>query len=100
MPKTGTKSLSAALRILGYNVYDYEEQLYYLGPAMTKATREGLTIEEFRNTFENIDTFTDVPACVFFEELHEAFPDAKVSLFTTEPKSSGFSKSEYIFLMF
>jgi len=84
MPKTGTKSLSAALRVLGYNVYDFEEQFYCLRPTLTKATREGLTIEELRKTFENMDTFTDSPACVFFEELHKAFPETKVSLFIIE----------------
>lgn len=29
--KTGTKSLSMALKILGYSVYDFPEQFYILG---------------------------------------------------------------------
>ena len=39
----------------------------------------GGTIEDFRRMFENVDAVTDVPGCFFWEEIHRAFPEAKVT---------------------
>ena len=78
MSKTGTKSLASALRILGYKVYDFEEQYYYLGEELSKILRRGWTIEDIRRIFKDVDAVTDTPGNMLFEELVEAFPDAKV----------------------
>ena len=37
--------------------------------------------EEFRRMFGNVDAVTDSPACFYWKEILEAFPDAKVQLF-------------------
>lgn len=79
MPKTGTKSMCAALTYLGYNVYDYMENCEFLSKEWTKILEEGGTVEDFRKMYENVDAITDVPGCIFWEEISEAFPDAKVS---------------------
>ena len=79
--KTGTKSLAAALRLLGYNVFDFEEQYYYLGKEIDHIFREGWTIEDIRRIYRNVDVVVDIPSCVIWEELHKAFPEAKVSKF-------------------
>ena len=39
---------------------------------------EGGTREDFRAMLEGVDTMTDLPACLFWEEILDAFPDCKV----------------------
>ncbi|XP_078482892.1 uncharacterized protein LOC144743292 [Ciona intestinalis] len=78
MPKTGTKTMCSALRILGYKVYDFEEQFWYLGTQFIKALDEGCTTEEIREMLQDVDAVTDMPACVLWEEILRAFPDAKL----------------------
>lgn len=77
-PKTGTKTLNAALTELGYNCFDYLENYRFLGDEWTKIFKEGGTTEDFRKMFENIDAVMDIPCCHFWEEIHKAFPDAKI----------------------
>lgn len=77
-PKTGTKSIAEALTLLGYNVYDFAENHLYLGEEWRKIIKEGATVEQFRKMYENVDAVTDVPCCHFWDQLHAAFPDAKV----------------------
>ncbi|CAK8693206.1 unnamed protein product [Clavelina lepadiformis] len=76
--KTGTKTMQAALTELGYNVYDFVEQYTYLGKEWAKIMTEGGTTEDFRRMFENVDAVTDAPAYYFWDEIHKAFPDAKI----------------------
>lgn len=78
--KTGTKSLAAALRLLGYNVHDFEEQYYYLGKDIDKIFKKGWTTEDIKRIYKDVDVVVDIPSCVIWEELHRAFPEAKVSL--------------------
>nr|XP_039273062.1 uncharacterized protein LOC120347221 [Styela clava] len=78
--KTGTKSMCDALTKLGYNVYDVIENMYILEKEWTKILNEGWTTEDFRRMYENVDAVTDLPACYFWEEIHKAFPDAKIIL--------------------
>uniref|UniRef100_H2ZBR0 Sulfotransferase n=1 Tax=Ciona savignyi TaxID=51511 RepID=H2ZBR0_CIOSA len=78
MPKTGTKTICQALRTLGYNVYDFEEQFWYLGDQLKKVLDEGWTNEEMRDLFEGVDAVTDVPGCTLWEEILTAYPDAKI----------------------
>nr|CAB3262225.1 uncharacterized protein LOC100178838 [Phallusia mammillata] len=82
-PKTGTKSLNAALTILGYRVYDFLEHAYYHNKEwleiLSKGCREQ-TVEMFRKMYKDIDVVLDLPACYFWEEILEAFPEAKIVL--------------------
>ena len=78
MSKTGTKSLAAALRILGYKVYDFEEQYFYIGKDLTKIMEDGWTKEDIQRIFKDVDAVTDIPGCMLWEDLLQAFPDAKV----------------------
>ena len=77
-PKTGTKSMQAAVTELGYNDYDAMENFAYLQDDWIKIFKEGGTTEDFRRMFENVDAVTDVPAAAYWDEIHKAFPDAKV----------------------
>jgi len=77
-PKTGTKTMCAALRQLGYHVYDFEEQFLFLGDDLQKALDYGISPDKLREIFRDVDAITDVPGCAIWEELAEAFPNAKI----------------------
>ena len=79
MPKTGTKSIKKALSMLGYNVFDVEENFDFLHDDWTKIMTVGGDVEDFRRMYADVDATCDVPACYYWEEMHKAFPDAKVS---------------------
>lgn len=81
-PKTGTKSLHAALKKLGYTVYDYEHNFYYLRKQWLKVlSKEGGTKEDFYEMYRDVDASMDILFCVFWKEILEAFPDTKVTIF-------------------
>jgi len=77
--KTGTKSTNNALRILGYNVYDFIEHYWFHYEQWMKIFTTGSTAIDFRQMYENVDVVIDSPSYFFWEQIHEAFPDAKVS---------------------
>lgn len=78
-PKTGTKSLNAALTELGYNVYDYMEHYFYHYNEWIRIYEGKEDIEVFKQMYKDVDAVVDGPACFFWYEIHQAFPDAKVS---------------------
>ena len=78
LSKTGTKSMQHALKVLGYNVYDFWENFSYLGSDWEKICSGGGSSEDFYNMFKNVDAVTDNPAAYFWDEIYKAFPDAKV----------------------
>ena len=78
-PKTGTKTMDAALQTLGFSVYGHTDNLSRLEQEWKKILLEGGSIEDFRNMYADVDATSDVPACFFWEEILAAFPDAKVS---------------------
>lgn len=80
MPKTGTKSMTAALTHFGLKVYDHLENIVLLENEYDKIINEGWTTEDFRQMYEDIDAVVDSPAYYFWEEIHKAFPDSKIIL--------------------
>jgi len=82
LPKTGTKSLASALRTLGYNVHDIEEHWKYHLDEYLQALEdlEGKHMPDFAAMYADVDAVTDTPACYFWKEIFDAFPDAKVVL--------------------
>ncbi|XP_039264768.2 uncharacterized protein LOC120340550 [Styela clava] len=86
-PKTGTKTITAALRILGFSVYDFMENTTILGKDWVKIFRDGWTTEDFKRMYENVDAVSDMPPCYFWEEIHKAFPEAKIILTTRDEES-------------
>ena len=79
MPKTGTKTLASALRTLGYDVYDLDEQFYFLGKDLMKIIETGWTTEDIKRIYKDVDAITDVISNMLWEDIFRAFPDAKVS---------------------
>ncbi|CAK8689022.1 unnamed protein product [Clavelina lepadiformis] len=78
--KTGTKTMSAALRELDYKVYDYMDHFWYHGGYWKKILTSGGKKEDFKIMYEDIDAVTNIPSSLFWEEISEAFPDSKIIL--------------------
>ena len=76
--KTGTKTMAAALKELGYNVYDNIEHFVFHFEEWNKIFKGNGSVPDFKRMYENVDAVTDWPACIFWKEIHENFPDAKV----------------------
>ncbi|XP_078495834.1 uncharacterized protein LOC144751854 [Ciona intestinalis] len=93
-PKTGTKTMQAALKELGYNVYDYMENFEFLEKEWKQICTVGGSTELFRKMYENVDAVTDIPGCAFWDEILKAFPDAKVILTLRENEDEWFESFE------
>ena len=78
--KTGTKTLNEALTILGYNVYDFMENYYYLNKEWKQIFNHGGNNDLFKQMYEDIDAVCDLPCLAFWEEIHKAHPKAKVGM--------------------
>nr|XP_002132185.1 uncharacterized protein LOC100187240 [Ciona intestinalis] len=85
--KTGTKSMLAACRELGYNTYDFMENFWYLGNDWNKIMTSGGTTEDFKRMYEDVDACIDAPTFCYWEEIHQAFPDAKIILTLRDEES-------------
>ncbi|XP_076817972.1 uncharacterized protein LOC143463388 [Clavelina lepadiformis] len=87
--KTGTKSMHIALTELGYEVYDFVENFWYLGKDWNKILTEGGSVDDFKRMYKDVDATIDTPVYFFWKEIHEAFPDAKI-VFTAREEDSWF----------
>ncbi|XP_078491801.1 uncharacterized protein LOC100180176 [Ciona intestinalis] len=85
--KTGTKTMSAVFNEFGYNTYDFFEHGYYHGKEWRKIIYEGSTVEDFRSMYKDADAIVDTPIYIFWEEILEAYPDAKI-IFSTRSDES------------
>uniref|UniRef100_H2XLT6 Sulfotransferase n=2 Tax=Ciona intestinalis TaxID=7719 RepID=H2XLT6_CIOIN len=85
--KTGTKTLNAALRALGYDVYDFVENFWYLGDDWMRIMNNGGKVEDFKRMYKDVDVALDIPVYFFWEEIHQAFPDAKIILTLRDDES-------------
>jgi hypothetical protein len=102
MPRTGTTSISTALRKLGYTPHNMREVLIkpselsvwqeainttLLPPDKRPAKQQNMTPygkEEFDKLLGEYDVVTDLPGVAFSKELVEAYPEAKVILTNRE----------------
>ena len=96
MPKCGTKSLASALRTLGYNVYDFEEQFCFLGEDLIQAVESGWSTEDIRRIYKDADAVTDGLGNLLWEEIHRAFPEAKVKARSLICKFASFLKTHFV----
>ena len=86
MPKTSTKSISEALRYLGFTVFDWEEQTLDFLDHWVDVYQNGAP-PDVQRVFQNADAVVDFPGNFFWEEILEAFPDSKVILSEREEVS-------------
>lgn len=71
--RTGTTSLHEALQQLGYKSLHFDE--HRLNDILDGSTQR----PDFRR-YDDVDAVSDVPAALFYNELLEAYPDARVIL--------------------
>ena len=77
---TGTKSLAEALKILGYTrIHDFLEHAAIDGEYWNRIYDGNGNMEDFKEMYKDVDAVLDVPANIFWEEILQAFPKAKVS---------------------
>ena len=84
--KTGTKSIAKALRHLGFEVFDFKEQIFDLLDHWVDVFQNG-SKPDVKRVYQNADVCVDAPGNIFFEEILEAFPDCKVILSVREEDS-------------
>jgi hypothetical protein len=89
--RTGTLSLKAALEELGFGpcyhmteLFDKPDHIRFWDEAADEVAR-GETVG-WEEVFSGYEATVDWPACIFYEELMEAYPDAKVLLSVRDPE--------------
>ena len=100
-PKTGSKSCSAALKKLGYNVADYMETAEFLSLIWRDYLRGEATIEDVIAEYDKneFDANQDIPGNLLWEDLYRAMPkDTKVIL-TVRDSDTAWWKSWCGFMM-
>lgn len=86
IPKTGTKSISKALRFLGFTVFDFEEQNLDFFDHWLEVFQNG-TKPDIKRVYQHAEAIVDVPGTFIYEEILEVFPDCKVILSEREEDS-------------
>ena len=85
--RTGTKSLQAALEELGlkpcYHMTEVIQNPSHVG--LWTDAAEGRPVD-WKRLFQGYEATVDWPACTFYKELMQAFPDAKVLLSVRDPE--------------
>jgi hypothetical protein len=96
--RTGTLSLKAALEELGFGpcyhmteVFHHPEHVAYW-----RAAANGEPVD-WHKLFDGYQATVDWPACTFYKELMQAFPDARVLLTVRDPQSWYESASSTIY---
>jgi len=96
--RTGTFSLKFALEHIGFS------RCYHMSEVLASASRSiSLWIDaskgkpNWNEIFDGFQATMDYPGCVFWEELADYYPDAKVVLTQRDPNSWFDSVSETIF---
>ena len=84
--KTGTTSISKALRHLGYTVFDWEEQVFDFQDHWVDVFQNGAQLD-VKRVYQHADAVVDAPGNFFWEEILEAYPDSKVILSEREENS-------------
>ena len=79
LSKTGTKSIAKALQVLGFSVFDFIEHITIHHDEWVTIYRQGKT-PDFLSMYKDVDAVTDLPAAIWFGEIHQTFPEAKVIL--------------------
>lgn len=85
--KTGTKSIAYALRALGFTVWDFDEQLLHYADEWLDLFENDKPID-FYSMYKDVDAIVDYPGNYFYEEIMDAFPEAKVILSVREDENA------------
>ena len=77
LSRTGSRSLAAALEILGYKTSHWQ-------PHRLRDVIMGHTATPNFKRFNDVDAILDLPASIFFKELLDAYKDSKIILTVRE----------------
>ena len=84
--RTGTMSTQAALQTLGYPCYHMKEVPQAKGHLDAwLGLVSGQASMDWKTLFQGYEATVDMPACIYYEELMQKFPDAKVLLNVRDP---------------
>lgn len=93
--------MAKALQILGFTVFDWSEHDSIHGDEWLDIFHRGKT-PDFPSMYKDVDAVTDLPPAFQFQEIYEAFPDAKVILTIRDSEDvwvgAGLSKKKWIIL--
>lgn len=82
--RTGLQSLAEALRTLGYeNIID-RSNVFECQELWIKAMNNAATKEDFQDKLKGAQVVMGLPTFVFWEQIFEAYPNAKVILTTRD----------------
>jgi hypothetical protein len=87
--KTGTMSLQAALKGLGYRCYNFADVLVNFDKGHTDMWNnfmEGTADMDWGKLYEDYDAAVDNPSNIHYKEIMKAFPDIKVILTLRDPE--------------
>lgn len=76
--KSGTKTIAKCLEILGYKNYDFEEHFLYHRHHWERIFKGEDPIPIFKEMYENVDAIMDLPTYHYWEQIAQAFPEAKI----------------------
>jgi hypothetical protein len=87
LPRTGTSSLKAALDRLGfgptYHMFELMQHPEHVERWRPVVNRESV---DWERVFAEYDSAVDFPASIYWQELAEAYPEAKVILSVRDPR--------------
>ena len=86
MGKTGTKTITKALRYLGFTVFDFEEQNLDFFDHWVDVFQNGVK-PDIKRVYQHADAVVDMPGSIIYEEILEVYPDCKVILSEREENS-------------
>lgn len=80
--KTGTKTIQEAFKILGYKVYDWEENAMYCADAWIQVFSKTTSSQEkeklISEMYKDVDVVVEGPNIFYWREILKIFPDCKV----------------------
>ena len=96
--RTGTKSLHAALQTLGFAPCYHMAEVFPRGPERFRLWEQAANGDpDWNAIFGEYKATVDFPACTFWRQLAEHYPNAKVLLSVRDPESWFNSTQETIF---
>jgi len=79
LPKTGSRTIARGLLILGYETCDTLQHFANFRNLWYNIKCGNATVADLRRAYRGVDAVAGIPVCYYWEEMFEAFPEAKVN---------------------
>ena len=86
-PRTGTSSLKLALEQLGLGPCHHMREIIMNPPSAALWVEAADGHPDWERIFEGYQSCTDAPGCLFWRELADYYPDAKILLSVRDPEA-------------